>query len=484
MGADERLTALKKAYADIILNTSKEAAARIMVSERKALRFQHELQVVKEDALRTLLRMKQMMDSKINEVESTRLSQQRKIEELEAQLHEAEDIVSDLRGELREAHAALERVKINQQNAHREPKENMVFCASELQNGHVAVPDIVKNMNLIQINEGYKSCSRTVNHTGNTYFSHPDLPSIILRSKEPELYRNGCTQRIRACEGNTLAKEFSLSGEKTRRNDENKEVCAIPAEKEAVMEEDRLVIFSSFNKKRKRAKRYGKGRALDGNLPLTPPPSLVKTDDEGQPNNNNPDCDEKKEESMVLSKSSYRKRKMAKRNRKYGADLNRNLPDHSSEMTPLSSSPERDDSKPELVESHGVEKQVSDYKGLAEVVGPALQETGSTGSSGITVHDKSGLKVCDAAKDENRTFKYTFQRKRKRVPPSSREVDDFTHNVSAQNCTVVKNEEEKQQSVVLVDQRPKLSAESSRDSRRMAQVARQLISLSEKKWWH
>ena len=62
----QRLTALKRAYADIILNTAKEAAARIMVSERKALRFQQELNVSKEQALQMLLRLKQMMDSKVN----------------------------------------------------------------------------------------------------------------------------------------------------------------------------------------------------------------------------------------------------------------------------------------------------------------------------------------------------------------------------------------------------------------------------------
>lgn len=61
----QRLTALKKAYADIILNTAKEAAARIMVSERKALRFEYELKNAKEDALQMLLRLKQMMDSKV-----------------------------------------------------------------------------------------------------------------------------------------------------------------------------------------------------------------------------------------------------------------------------------------------------------------------------------------------------------------------------------------------------------------------------------
>lgn len=57
--------ALKKAYADIILNTAKEAAARIMVSERKTIRYQQELFAAKEDALRMLLRLKQMLDAKV-----------------------------------------------------------------------------------------------------------------------------------------------------------------------------------------------------------------------------------------------------------------------------------------------------------------------------------------------------------------------------------------------------------------------------------
>jgi len=59
------LTALKKAYAEIILNTAKEAAARSMVSEKRALRFEQELVSTKEEALRMLLRLKQMLDSKV-----------------------------------------------------------------------------------------------------------------------------------------------------------------------------------------------------------------------------------------------------------------------------------------------------------------------------------------------------------------------------------------------------------------------------------
>lgn len=59
------MVALQKAYADIILNTVKEAAARVMVSERKALRFQQELCSVKDEALRMLLRLKKMIDSEV-----------------------------------------------------------------------------------------------------------------------------------------------------------------------------------------------------------------------------------------------------------------------------------------------------------------------------------------------------------------------------------------------------------------------------------
>jgi len=62
---DQKLTALKKAYADIILNTAKEAAARILVSERKSTHFQQELASTKDEALHMLLRLKQMMDSKV-----------------------------------------------------------------------------------------------------------------------------------------------------------------------------------------------------------------------------------------------------------------------------------------------------------------------------------------------------------------------------------------------------------------------------------
>lgn len=59
------MVALKKAYAEMILNTAKEAAARVMEAERRASRFQRDLCVTKEEAVRMLVKLKQMLDAKV-----------------------------------------------------------------------------------------------------------------------------------------------------------------------------------------------------------------------------------------------------------------------------------------------------------------------------------------------------------------------------------------------------------------------------------
>ncbi|XP_058194329.1 uncharacterized protein LOC131311029 isoform X2 [Rhododendron vialii] len=192
MDADERVTALKKAYADIILNTAKEAAARIMVSERKAVGFQHELNVAKEQALQTLLRLKQMMDSKINEAEMTSLSQRQKIEELEAQLEEAEDIVKDVREELREVQAELERVrnsKLQQMDENDTVAEEQTSQANKLFTSQSVTPppaksqllpsttSDTKNSAFYQKNELYECYTVNDSCISNSHISKPDLPS-------------------------------------------------------------------------------------------------------------------------------------------------------------------------------------------------------------------------------------------------------------------------------------------------------------------
>ncbi|KAL3528274.1 hypothetical protein ACH5RR_007596 [Cinchona calisaya] len=305
MAADERLKALKKAYADIILNTAKEAAARIMASERKAQRFQRELQVAKDEALRMLLRLKHMMDSKITDAELTSLSQQKKIDELEAQLQEAEDIVKDLREELREVHSELEGVRNSKQKLLADQhavarrgisEENEILCYPH----SIALPPNLSKIEYVaaadsrdthhfQKNETSKFYSG-IPYLGNSYLGCPDLPSIILRSKEPELYRNGCTQRIRALEGNLL--NTTLPGKINRRKDEisaredtgDKEIVSVPNSsmgnlsnlEKKMLETDSRVggwhSVPSFCVKKKRATRFRRKtstspRSFSGQLP-------------------------------------------------------------------------------------------------------------------------------------------------------------------------------------------------------------------------
>ncbi|KAI3759350.1 hypothetical protein L6452_07101 [Arctium lappa] len=212
MDADERLTALKKAYADIILNTAKEAAARIMVSERKALRFEYELKNAKEDALQMLLRLKKMMDSKINEAAVASCTQQKKIEELEAQLQEAEDIVKDLREELRAVETELERFSQSKEVKH--PVQVDYASTGNVPRTSESIPfppsEVQPDSNTDQTTKSQRLYN-SLFPIKKSLISSGDLPSIILRSKETELYRNGCTQRIRACERTPPDKNLSFS---------------------------------------------------------------------------------------------------------------------------------------------------------------------------------------------------------------------------------------------------------------------------------
>ncbi|XP_075100643.1 uncharacterized protein LOC107823124 isoform X1 [Nicotiana tabacum] len=211
---DEKLKALKKRYEDIIIETRKEASARIMMWEQNALWYQRELQLAKQEALHT----QQLRLQQISEAELSSLSQQRKIEELEAQLQEAEDIVYDIRVELRKVQAELERVSCNKEkDVHNLQdhntatpgelrEENIVSLPPKLQYDYVTTSNMkVANMN--QNIECYQSCHTEVN-IRSPYIASADLPSISLRSKAPELYQNGCTQRLPASRRNLLDREI------------------------------------------------------------------------------------------------------------------------------------------------------------------------------------------------------------------------------------------------------------------------------------
>ncbi|KAL0014182.1 hypothetical protein SO802_001251 [Lithocarpus litseifolius] len=179
------MEALKKAYAEIILNTAKEAAARVMQSERKALRFQHDLRATKDEALRMLTRFKQLIDSKTAEAEMTSLNQQRKIDELEAQLNEAEDVIADLRTEVKHVWDKLEKVKRSQAKALNGRTRKEDASSREITAAQLMIPPPPSS-----------SASETVTTS--------DLKNAPLdqKSKEPEPYIYGFTHRTHACERN------------------------------------------------------------------------------------------------------------------------------------------------------------------------------------------------------------------------------------------------------------------------------------------
>ncbi|CAH1443032.1 unnamed protein product [Lactuca virosa] len=232
MDADEKLTELKKAYADMILNTVKEAAGRIMISERKAYRLEFELKESKENALQMLTRLKQMMDSKINEAEMVSQIQQKKIEELEAQVQEAEDIVKDLREELSFMHAELERTK---------PK-------------NAVNPDSIPTSDVWNSDKDESNTGQTLYNSlipfWKSYVNDQNLPAIISRSKARKLYRSGCSHRIHACEGTLYEQTNVLKPDLITEMDEESEKL----HKEPSLGDER-------KKDRKRASPDGKKRS-------------------------------------------------------------------------------------------------------------------------------------------------------------------------------------------------------------------------------
>ncbi|KAL7098638.1 hypothetical protein ACP275_09G030400 [Erythranthe tilingii] len=397
MDAEEKMLGLKKAYADVLFNISKEAAARVMSSEKKAAQYQNELKTSKDEALRMLMRLKQMMDSKVSEAEAASLSQQSKIDELEAQLQEAEDIVKDLREELEEAHSQLERVKRGNSHHHaNEPK------------------------NLSSREAGARIYSYQTEAAIASYISNPDLlPSIISRPKDPGLYRNGCTQRIRACERNS-------------------------AETDKVMDKD-----SNKNNKREN-----------------------EEDEEKVPSTKTKTLSELEEKLMADSncQSFLHKKKRANRLRKVVkiSSVNRHIPASDKDGGGAGQS------KTASVMS---EDSLGDERKAVEAFGggsTVLQK--DEGLKGKTVDvekvDVSGANSSYTTVGE-RVIKYTFQRKRKR---ESLSVGEVKTAVEAEKETEVKKTGDQETGDQKTEQSKSslLSMESSRESRRLAQVARQV----------
>ncbi|KAM2978385.1 hypothetical protein FF2_015206 [Malus domestica] len=507
MDEAEKLTALKKAYAEIILNTAKEAAARIVVSERKALRFQRELFSAKDEAFRMLLRLKQMLDSKAGEAKMMSLSQQEKIDELEAQLQEAEDIVKELREELSEVQAQLEKARSNPRQPDGQNLEGdtapQVSITSQLnlQLDAVAAHETNPISNGTYERKGCYSGNDSLKD--NYYVQNPDFASLVMRSKDPELYRNGCTQRIRAFERNLLDEKLSLSGlvddgkNVTLIGGDDEQLCKTPKingdntngveenpEELKVMQADGSHIqapaFMSFQKKRKRAARFRRSEApscryLDPHqlMEMRQVSDLSCPRTSASPLNNS-----------VLADNASKKSKDEIQKVTSSISTSKILPDKTETSTQSECG--------NVTENDSVRKATNNDKTFIEESRLTGQECISAESLKVLACkadvekdyplDKSDTKVSDlddgtASQPENNKFlKYTFCRKRKKDTLSNPESKSLLDN-----GTLERNTGEEQNGSI-EPQKSSLLIESSRESRRLAQVARQLISLSEKKW--
>ncbi|CAA7013646.1 unnamed protein product [Microthlaspi erraticum] len=253
----EKLTALKKAYADTILNTAKEAAARVIISERKTRGYQHELVAVRDEALRTCLRLKQMYDSKVKEAEMESLKKQQKIEELEAQLGEAEDIVGELRMELRESRYLLEKLanghQMNLINEEQNKPDEAVSLVREDFSNHgrsVVVANGIKphlSVRDVSISRcSYKENKDPCQHT---------LPSILSRRREAEAF-----ERNIANEDCPEVESLTSSKTEARKEEEKVNDMELSTASVSLSEEQ----FIKFTVKRKRENDASGERSPEG----------------------------------------------------------------------------------------------------------------------------------------------------------------------------------------------------------------------------
>ncbi|KAL8247131.1 hypothetical protein R6Q59_008347 [Mikania micrantha] len=183
---------LKKVYADIILNTAKEAAAQALESERKVLRQVVSITIfvnTKGEAIRMLLRFKQMIDVKTTEAETTSLSQQKRIKELDAQLNEI-GVIVDLRAKIRNTYGRLEEMNNSHKLLSNVPSEN--------KHTHQENTEVTEHFRCSS------QCGKSCNSSKEIITSGPNLTSMIIGNKDHELYRNGYAHRIRAIERNLI----------------------------------------------------------------------------------------------------------------------------------------------------------------------------------------------------------------------------------------------------------------------------------------
>ncbi|KAK9116988.1 hypothetical protein Sjap_015935 [Stephania japonica] len=509
----------------------------------------------KAEALSMLMRMKHMMDCKIGEMEGASLGQRRKIEELEAQLHEAEDMVTDLREQLRGLQDELENVRSDagqspgeqvikegadfradiSEDTKLNPSESVSLPSRESEHQVLSISEM-KDSPLTEENIDVTRCSTLgsavaedepmgESPSDKICASNSDIGSLIMRSKETELYRNGCTQRIRAFESNLLnpklplleeanGQHIKMKNEPIIRENETAEpvyVGASPIDSNGSKDQanglellsrqygncdkNQNAIGTSFRRSsRRRRATYKSAEASSVTVKRRQScnPSILSA------------CKSRPGVDNSIEESGEDLSNIVEQDEQKNSDVSlvQNEQNNSDVSLVQNSSPDGIDMDPQLgcMDPTGMKAQVNQevivQKALdndATTVNKSELSGGDTNfpdDSGV-IGCKQNLEIvppsCPDVKDDKQSetsnkvptkaandklIKYTVRRKRKKEPLSCPEEDA---------PLAVKKSGEKPSSAEL--QNSSLIVESTRDSRRMFQVARQLISLSEKKWW-
>ncbi|KAK1440826.1 hypothetical protein QVD17_06658 [Tagetes erecta] len=443
MEDQQKMEALKKVYAEIILNTAKEAAARAMASERKALRVQHDLRNTKDEAIRMLMRFKHMIDVKTTEAETTSLSQQKRIKELDARLDETEGVIMDLRAEIRKARERLEEMKNSHVIQSDEPSGN--------EHMHQANTDHTEQFRCSS------PCSKSCNPENEITTSDANLASIIIGNKEPEIYRNRYTHRIRAIEMNPF--------------DEKK----ISEEKELIANVDETVsrtrALSFVDTENKDAMNINRSEACSINSRASKDETVQTrrlTNKVGYAQSN-----------RKLSRFCHEKMNLKKKSYGNGANLTKNNANNA--CTLRRSIRKRKvrcwDEISSLFKSRSSLSHCTKYSGNNGVKfeETKYEDTELQNDSVVEKHEKCAAKksagsVRDAA--NNRCLKYTFSRRHKKVLPSE------SYNCSSLGKSSFTGQMREKLSYNLENEKPDQIDDSSSDSQIIFDVACQLISLS------
>uniref|UniRef100_A0A0E0K1K4 Uncharacterized protein n=1 Tax=Oryza punctata TaxID=4537 RepID=A0A0E0K1K4_ORYPU len=206
--AESQVEGMRKAYAEIMLNMAQESAARVLAAERRAAALAGGLAAAREDGVAALVRLKAIMEARIKEAESQSLANINKIKELQEQLHGAQDTVASLQIELQRSNTELEQAR----STLAEERRNNLRTCNKINSNKNSSSSSRKHLQG-RVSSKSKNTAKeggAVENLEILYRCDSDLGSFMARTKNPELYRNGCTQRIRAIKQRSPNADTSL----------------------------------------------------------------------------------------------------------------------------------------------------------------------------------------------------------------------------------------------------------------------------------